>query len=159
MLSHRHSISLIKNDVKKILNLSNIAFPKPCKYIKNQKLRKFWLTNYIAYSLNKQFKNFIPDSSLKEVKLISICTLTSPQPFTKSLKSSAVKSSNEFFGSTSSRPFLIAQRISKITLYYYQFFNFHVMFIVVKAQYLILAASENTRSHFKPERKTLSSTF
>lgn len=53
-------------------------------------------------------KDFIPDSSLKEVKLISICTFTSPQPFTRSLKSSAVKSSNEFFGSTSSKPFLIA---------------------------------------------------
>lgn len=50
----------------------------------------------------------LPDSSLKEVKLINICTLTSPQPFTKSRKSSAVKSSKEFFGSTSNRPFLMA---------------------------------------------------
>lgn len=50
----------------------------------------------------------IPDSSLKEVKLISIWTLTSPQPLTSSLKSSAVKSSKAFLGSTSSKPFLIA---------------------------------------------------
>lgn len=50
----------------------------------------------------------IPDSSLKEVKLMSIWTLTSPQPLTSSLKSSAVRSSRAFFGSTSSKPFLIA---------------------------------------------------
>lgn len=49
-----------------------------------------------------------PDSSLKEVKLMSIWTLTSPQPLTSSLKSSAVKSSRAFLGSTSSKPFLIA---------------------------------------------------
>lgn len=64
---------------------------------------------YLLYnSVSEWLSCFIPDSSLKEVKLISICTFTSPQPFTRSLKSSAVKSSNEFFGSTSSRPFLIA---------------------------------------------------
>lgn len=50
----------------------------------------------------------IPDSSLKEVKLMSIWTLTSPQPLTSSLKSSAVRSSRAFLGSTSSKPFLIA---------------------------------------------------
>ncbi len=50
----------------------------------------------------------IPDSSLKEVKLMSIWTLTSPHPLTSSLKSSAVRSSRAFLGSTSSKPFLIA---------------------------------------------------
>lgn len=39
---------------------------------------------------------------------MSIWTLTSPQPLTSSLKSSAVKSSRAFLGSTSSKPFLIA---------------------------------------------------
>lgn len=39
---------------------------------------------------------------------MSICTLTSPQPLTSSLKSSAVRSSRAFFGSTSRRPFLMA---------------------------------------------------
>lgn len=50
----------------------------------------------------------IPDSSLKEVKLMSIWTLTSPQPLTSSRKSSAVRSSRAFLGRTSSKPFLIA---------------------------------------------------
>lgn len=54
-----------------------------------------------------------PDSSLKEVKLISIWTLTSPQPLTSSLKSSAVKSSRAFLGRTSSKPFLIAFGVKK----------------------------------------------
>lgn len=39
---------------------------------------------------------------------MSIWTLTSPQPLTSSLKSSAVKSSRAFLGRTSSKPFLIA---------------------------------------------------
>lgn len=84
---------------------------------------------------------FIPDSSLKEVKLISICTFTSPQPFTKSLKSSAVKSSNEFFGSTSRRPFLIAlSKNHKIYITAISFTDkFHVQF-PINLKFLILLA-------------------
>lgn len=59
----------------------------------------------------------LPDSSLNEVKLMSICTLTSPQPLTRSRKSSAVRSSRAFLGSTSRSPFLIAcQRAHTQTL-------------------------------------------
>lgn len=61
-----------------------------------------------SWQQRRSRQSSVPDSSLKEVKLMSIWTLTSPQPLTSSLKSSAVKSSRAFLGSTSSKPFLIA---------------------------------------------------
>lgn len=107
----------VKNTVIILLGLSVISL---CQIRRGSLMLVTLLNTKQTLCLQRCFwrSYFIPDSSLKEVKLISICTFTSPQPFTKSLKSSAVKSSSEFFGSTSRRPFLIALKWKQQDLHY-----------------------------------------
>lgn len=92
-------------DKKKNPKTINLSFESYCrKEIRENK----WTKADTAEKIQLSRQSSVPDSSLKEVKLMSIWTLTSPHPLTSSLKSSAVRSSRAFFGRTSSKPFLIA---------------------------------------------------
>lgn len=100
-------------DQNQRLNCSSLSAFSPvgwstslCLVCYSKKLMNFWTEADTEKRRSQQ--SSIPDSSLKEVKLMSIWTLTSPHPLTSSLKSSAVRSSRAFLGSTSSKPFLIA---------------------------------------------------